>query len=291
MQIKTLTKRCIIFFTFVLMSNQRYNYYDPEYTPGEGDEHDLLIMTSDDIFSFIIVEKNTARVMVWGEQYPNSELTEPTELKDILLSKHASVKIGVQSQAFTVIDNDLFDKNKLADYSLYLDVKPGDVIIYNSLDANNHVVFKINETLAQAIKFHFDGANVFFAGKPWLAAVNVAKPYIQPLYINVEGNIVQLYHTTNDKLDFYNSFKFNNPDELMYYTVLAANELNINLDATSVILSGDISVSDKRIQRLSDLLPKVYFNQNQVVSLPSGFISHQVLMLAGLTLCESLEAN
>ena len=74
----------------------------------------------------------------------------------------------------------------------------------------------------------------------------------------------------------------------MYYTILTANELELNLDSTSVILSGDINVSDKKIHRINDLLPKVYFNQNHVVVLPEGFILHQILMLAGLSLCELL---
>ncbi|MBW4891488.1 DUF3822 family protein [Mucilaginibacter sp. HMF5004] len=274
------------------MSNQRYNYYDPEFTLANvSHDSELLIMITGDYFSFTIIQKASKKVLVWGEQYKLQELKDPQELNEILLADFDSVKIGVLSQSFTIIHDDLYQDNKVADYARYLDTQAGDVVLVNKLDAHNHVIFKLDEALAQTIEQHFDLNMVFFAAKPWIAAVNIAKPYLQPLYVNIEGNTIQLYHIKDGKLDFYNNFRFNNADELMYYIVLTANELNINLDATSVILSGDITVSDKKIQRVSDLLPKVDFNQNQVVMLPSGFISHQILMLAGLTLCESLVVN
>ncbi len=274
------------------MGNQRYNYYDPEFdVANAANDHELLILVSDITFSFTIIQKSTKKVLVWGEQYKIEELDQPDELKSILLANFESVKIGVQSQSFTIIDNDLYDSDKITAYARYLDTVPGEVVLVNELDTNNHVVFKISAALAKTIRKHFSLSRVIFAGKAWIAAVNIAKPYLQPLYINVDNNIIQLYHTSAGKLDFYNCFKFNNADELMYFVILTANELGINLDATSVILSGDISVSDKRIQRVSDLLPKVDFNHNQVVLLPHGFISHQILVLAGLTLCELLVAS
>jgi hypothetical protein len=274
------------------MSNQRYNYYDPDFDAAKGSEDlELLILVTETTFSFAVVNDNPKKVLVWGEKYSIDELKTPNELENILSEKFSSVKIGVQSQSFTIIHKDLYDADKVAEYARYLDTKPGELVLVNELDADNYVVFNINSALVSTLKQHYSFNDVFFAAKPWIAAINKANPYLQPLYINVDTNIVQLYHTANGKLDFYNSFKFNNADELMYYIVLTANELNINLDATSVILSGDITVSDKRIQRVSDLLPKVDFNHNQVVALPSGFISHQILMLAGLTLCELLVVN
>jgi len=291
MRIKRLSKSGIIFLLLFLMSNQRFNYYDPEFNPADAAGCSLLIMISDNTFSFTIIQKRANKVLVWGENYRLEELNTSGDLSDILLAPFAETKIGVQSQSFTIVHRDLFRANQLAGFAKCLDAQTNETILVNLLDDDNYVIFKISGELTTAVSEHFDLKWVFFAGKPWIAAINMAKPYIQPLYAHITGSVVQLYHTNNDKLDFYNRFQFSNPDELMYYVVLTANELNINLDATSVILSGDITVSDKRIQRVSDLLPKVYFNQNQVVSLPSGFISHQILMLAGLSLCESLAVN
>jgi len=270
------------------MSNGRYNYYDPEFNAEEAYGDGLLILITGNTFSFAVIQLDTNKVLVWGEQYDISELNTPGALSAILTAKYSSVKIGVQSLAFTIIPQELFEYNKITQYTQLLSKEEYDTILVNKLDDDNFVVFKLEAAIADAISASFSLDAVYFAGKAWIAGVNFSRPYNQPLYINVEGNILQLLYFNNGKLRFYNAFEFNNPDELMYYTILTANELELNLDSTSVILSGDINVSDKKIHRINDLLPKVYFNQNHVVVLPEGFILHQILMLAGLSLCELL---
>ena len=270
------------------MSNSRYNYYDPEFNPEEAQGNSLLILITGDTFSFSVIQLDSNKVLVWGEQYNISELAIPNTLKQILTSAYNSIKIGVQTLNFSIIPQELFEYDKIAVYGQFLNKEAGDRILVNKLDTNNYVVFKLGADVAEAVSAHVNVDDVYFAGKAWIAAVNFAIPYNQPLYISAEGNILQFLHFNDGKLRFYNCFEFNNPDEVMYYTVLVANELDLNLDATSVILSGDISLSDKKIHRINDLLPKVYFNQNHVVTLPDGFITHQILMLAGLSLCESL---
>jgi hypothetical protein len=270
------------------MSNSRYNYYDPEFNPEEAQGNGLLILITGDTFSFSVIQLDTNKVLVWGEQYNLSELAIPNTLKQILTANYSSVKIGIQTLGFTIIPQELFEYGKIAVYGQFLNKHNADSILVNKLDTDNYVVFKLEADIADAISTHFSLDDVYFAGKAWIAAVNFARPYNQPLYINVESNVLQYLHFSDGKLRFYNCFEFSNADEIMYYTILVANELELNLDATSVILSGDISLSDRKIHRINDLLPKVYFNQNQVVTLPDGFISHQILMLAGLSLCESL---
>jgi len=230
-------------------------------------------------------------VLVWGEQYDIDELVTPVALKQVLTANYNSVKIGVQTLSFTIIPDELFEYGKITAYGQYINKDATDVVLVNKLDAHNYVIFKIDQRVAEAISANYSLNDVYFGGKAWIAGVIYSRPYNQPLYINAEGNLLQLLYFNEGKLRFYNCFEFNNPDELMYYTIMVSNELELNLDGTSVILSGDISMSDKKIHRINDLLPKVYFNQNHVVVLPEGFMMHQILMLAGLSLCESLVAG
>ncbi|WP_175403985.1 DUF3822 family protein [Mucilaginibacter sp. PPCGB 2223] len=273
------------------MSNSRYNYYDPEFNPEEAQGNSLLILITGDTFSFSVIQLESGKVLVWGEQYPIDELVTPASLKQILAADYNSVKIGIQSLSFTIVPDELFEREKLTQYGQFLDKDADDVLLVNKLDAQNYVVFKIDPATAAAVSANFNLDLVYFAGKAWIAGVNFSRPYNQPLYIHIEGDFLQLLYCNEGRLRFYNTFEFSNPDEVMYYTIMVANELGLNLDATSVILSGDISIADRKIHRINDLLPKVYFNQNHVVTLPEGFISHQILMLAGLSLCESLVVN
>jgi hypothetical protein len=273
------------------MSKGRYNYYDPEYDPQVTEGNELLLLVNDETFSFVVLQSDSKKVLVWGEEYDREELQAPDDLKAILLAKYSDVKALVTSASFTIIPKDLFSESDMAEYGRFLTVKPGDVLLVNELDSISNIVFTVNEQTIQVLKNRVGEKSIFCSGKVFAAAVSFGRHDNNNLYAHVEGNKLQLLYFKNALLSFYNSFEFNNPDELMYFIVLTANELDLNLDETSIMLSGEVNISDKKIHRVSDLLPKVYLNQTKIVLLPQGFLPHQILLLSGLTLCASLVEN
>jgi hypothetical protein len=279
------------FFYFCYMSKGRYNYYDPEYDPKVTEGNELLLMVSESSFAFVILQTETKKVLVWGENYDHSELSEPVELKSILSAKYNGAKAMIPSKSFTIIPKELYKESDIDEYSRFLTIERGDMVLVNDMDADSYIVFKAKESLFAALVNRVDKNAIFCPGKVLVAAVSFAKHDNQNIYAHIEGNTLQLLYFRNALLSFYNTFEFANPDELMYFVVLTANELELNLDETSIIMSGEVNISDKKIHRLSDLLPKVYLNQSKIVLLPQGFLPHQIFLLSGLTLCASLVEN
>jgi len=74
------------------MSRGRYNYYDPDYNPSVTEGYELLLMLTADTFSFVILQTDTKKVLVWGEDYDHDELQNPIALKSILSAKYNDVK-------------------------------------------------------------------------------------------------------------------------------------------------------------------------------------------------------
>lgn len=288
---KRLNNRRVFFLLLLSMSRGRYNYYDPDYDPKVTMDNELLLLINEGFFSFVILQTDTKRVLVWGENYPHAELENPVDLKHILSAKYRSAKAVVYSNSFVIIPKALYNEADADNHSKFLTTEPTDVVLVNELDADNYVVFKLNNELAQNMLKYVDQQMIFFAGKVFIAATKFIRQMSPNLYAHVEENRLQLLYFVNEGLLFYNTYQFNNPDELMYYVILVATELDINLDETSIILSGDVNISDKKVQRMSNLLPKVYLNQTQLVKLPHGFLPHQILLISGLTLCESLVEN
>ena len=279
------------FFYFCYMSKGRYNYYDPEYDPQVTEGNELLLMINDETFSFVVLQTDTKKVLVWGEEFNCEELQNPADLRTVLNANYNDVKAIVTSPDFTIIPKDLFDSNYLDEYSRFLTLDANDVLQVNELDSISNVVFKVNQATMQTLKNRVSDKSIFFSGKVFASAITFGRHDNANLYAHIDGNKLQLLYFKNALLSFYNSFEFNNPDELMYFIVLTANELDLNLDETSIMLSGDVNISDKKIHRVSDLLPKVYLNQTRIVLLPQGFLPHQILLLSGLTLCASLVEN
>lgn len=270
------------------MSTGRYNYYDPEYDPQVTEGNELLLMLNNENFAFIVLQTDTKKVLVWGEGYEHEELKEPTILTTVLNAQYSDVKALVATKSFTVIPTDLFNEADLNEYGRFLTLEPEDTLLVNDIDSGTKVIFSVSDALIKALDERVDNGSIYFTGKAFAAAINFGRHDNSNLYLHIEGNQMHLLYFKNALFSFYNRFEFANADELMYFTVLTANRLDLNLDETSVILSGEVNISDKKIHRLSDMLPKVYLNQTQIVLLPQGFLPHQILLLSGLTLCGSL---
>ena len=251
----------------------------------------MLMSVNDDTFTFVIMQVITKKILVWGENFPESELIHPAELSDILNAKYDDVKAVVLSNSFTVIPKDLYTHADIPNYSKFLSAKANDTIITNDLDASNYVVFKVGEDVVKNISSFVDLKSVFFGGKVLIAAVNEGKPDEWSLYLHIEANKLHILAFKDSLVRFYNVYNFTNADELMYYVVLVANELELNLDDAVLIVSGNVSMGDAKISRLNELLRNITMNPLQILELPGGFVPHQVLFLSGLMLCESLVEN
>jgi hypothetical protein len=279
------------FFIFVDMSDSIYSYYDTNYYALQPQGHQLLLIITGPCLSLAVVEIESKKVKVWAHSLKIDEIGANHKLKEILYADYTGTKIAVQSPVFLIIPNELFDEGGLIHYSRLLGCSNEDYVLSSKLDEENQVVFKLTDELYSSMRPYVDLKEAFFAGTPLLAALKESAPASNRLYVHIENSMVQIVCYNAEKLGFYNCYEFKNPDELMYYIVLVANQLNISLDETSLILSGDITVSDNRLSRMNELLPKVYFNQTQILNLPPGYLAHQVLTLAGLTLCASLVEN
>jgi hypothetical protein len=288
MRKKGLTIHVLFFLLLFDMIKGRYNYYDPEYDPQVTEGNELLLMVEGEKFSFVVLQTESKKVLIWGEDFDSDELENPRSLGVILTAPYSDIKAIVPSSSFFIIPKELYTENGLEDFARFLTLEPGDSILVNELDQNSNVIFKVTESELKTLENRVDKQNIFFAGKAFSAAIIAAKPDNHNFYVHVEDTQLQLLFMQNSAVRYYNSFEFKNPDELMYFIVLAANELNLDLSETSVFFSGDVNISDKKLQRVSDLLPKIYLNQARIVVLPQGFLPHQILLLSGLTLCGSL---
>jgi hypothetical protein len=273
------------------MSKGVYNYYDPEYNPGSAEGNVLLMSVNDDTFTFVIMQTTTKKILVWGENFPESELIHPAELSDILNAKYDDVKAVVVSNSFTVIPKDLYTDADIPNYSKFLSAKANDTVLTNELDASNYVVFKVGEDAIKNISSFVDLKSVFFGGKVLIAAINEGKPDEGALYIHIEASKLHILSFQDGLVRFYNIYDFANPDELMYYVVLVANELGISVDDAAVVTSGNISIGDIEISQLNEHLHNVVMNLLRIVELPDGFVAHHLLFLSGLSLCGSLVEN
>ena len=102
--------------------------------------------------------------------------------------------------------------------------------------------------------------------------------------------LFQLFYFQFKDVLFYNKFEFKSEDDLAYYAAFVITELDLYAQNVHLKLSGNIKLNDSYSLRLAEFFPEVVFFNPALLELHAQIAPQQVLTLAALSLCGSLEA-
>jgi hypothetical protein len=176
------------------MSEQIYTFRDPSFNPHQAYYYTLLIQIDAKSFSYAIVYDND--LLAWGANCNLAELTNPQQLAEELEATYKRVIVGLSSSIFTLVPDVLFGKDQIANYARLLDVKADERVLAQSLDHQNHIIYKVNEKIVSAVQ-RFDLQNVVYLGKGWIAAAMLNNPGAEDLYLHTENGKAEFLYFTN----------------------------------------------------------------------------------------------
>lgn len=264
------------------MTEQTYTYRDSTLNLKEAGNYTLLLQVNTQGFDYAIVDHGT--LVACQTNCTLEELTHPDQLFAQLNAEYKKTVIGLPAKGFTLVPTELFDADHIVDIAKILDVKDGENILAQVLDTDNYIVYNIDEQLVTSVT-SLSIKDVVFASKGWLTAIERSSPSNGHLFLNFENGQVEIAYYKGNKLRFYNKFQFTNVEELIYYTLLVSNELELKQQNTTLVVSGDIKPSDAIYTGLAEYYSNIRLNIIEVVELPGDIRSHQILSLTALYLC------
>jgi hypothetical protein len=271
------------------MSTHNHYYRENDFNPEQSADNTLLVQVSSDSFSYAVAGNN--KLLTIAENVNISELNNPTEENSLLSANYKQCIIGLPQNGFTFIPVSLFNSKRTADFARFLDVKENEKVFSQPFDSENQVIYKVDGSILTALTEKFDLRNPVFSAKGWIMALAANNPPDHDLYINIDKDKVELLNFKANQLRFYNSFEFANEDELVYFTSLVIDELQLQPQDITLVLSGDIDTGDKNFNRLTEFFQKVNLNNLKVLEVPEQISSHTILKLTALSICGSSEAR
>jgi hypothetical protein len=268
------------------MSEQIYTYRDISFNLGQAYYYTLLIQIDAVSFSYGIVYKK--QLIAWDANCSLNELSDPQELAEELSATYKKVVIGLPANGFTLVPRPLFKKDKVADYARLLDVKPTEKVLAQVLDAQNFIIYTVDEKIISSVE-KFDLANTVYLSKGWITAMAQKSPATNDLYLYTENEKVEFLTFKDGRIRFYNRFEFKSADDLVYFTAFVTNELNMPARSIRLNLGGDIKPGDEYHSHLAEFFTNINFSELQLLDLPEQILPQQVSTLATLSLCGSLE--
>jgi hypothetical protein len=110
------------------------------------------------------------------------------------------------------------------------------------------------------------------------------------LYIDIHNKHIQIAYFKQSELSFYNIFDCINADEFNYFILNIIESLQLDIEQTSVILSGNVIKDDEYCQRVEKYFKNIRFADSRLIvnhpEIFNGVFSQTFFSLLTLDLCE-----
>lgn len=189
--------------------------------------------------------------------------------------KYGKVSISIASIFVSVIPKALFSKDNIGSYlELSSKIKGTFDYRFQTLEKEGIVIcYAVNKDLNNWIKKIFPNAKVTHEIAVIIESVlrDFHSLSENRVILNINKDYFDLLFLSKGKLDFVNSFLFNEKEDLLYYILFAFEQLGINPHEIEVILLGDIKKGSEQHQFLFQYIKNIHFgSRNKNIKITGG---------------------
>lgn len=202
----------------------------------------------------------------------------------------------IRNQGSTIIPFSIYDENYKASYMLYNNPNEAGYIINSDILSSLNIVnlYNLQISLKEAINTYNSNAQILHSSTSLIkglfsmfknkinetsAFIHIGQTYFDMVVISQQGELL-----------FYNSFKFKNADDLVYYVLFAFEQLKLKPVASPLYLLGEIEIDSQIFERLYKYIGKIYFlernNEFKYSYILDIFKEHYYFSLFNKELCE-----
>lgn len=228
--------------------------------------------------SFLISCNNTNKVE-WkaSESWPYAP-TGPSELLDRtilgleklenLLPQITEVKLYYHTSLYTLVPTKIWSDKDPSQYLKYnLQTFPHDFIAHEPvLNGDAQLVYIPFVNLNNYFFEKFGSFHYYHALGPWIDYATKVIGEQTGVFVNLNAKQLDVLVFKSGKLHLVNSFEYHVPEDVAYYTLFIYEQLDIDVEATPIYLSGDI-------QKQSPLFSVLYTYIRHVEFIPTHLLT------------------
>ncbi|MCK9451926.1 MAG: DUF3822 family protein [Bacteroidales bacterium] len=219
----------------------------------------LTIRIALDGFSFVIYSPEKQR-FVGIEHYrfhPLSDKIQLAGMLDEIMMKQAwivypyqQVKVLVDNLKAVVVPNPLFDEKEKGNYLAFAQAfQDNSRIITDPLKtADATLIYYLSNVLVAKIKDFWANASIRHLSSAFIESTLVGNKNIQQepvVFVHVRNQAFDMLVLTNQKLRFFNTFRFNTKEDFIYFLLFAMEQQHLNPEKTPIQFSGAIEAGSE----------------------------------------------
>lgn len=227
-----------------------------------------------DGFSFYFLEKDqavvTKRNYFIESQAPQNYTNHLIETLQKEKTEHFSlIRLIFSNKLFTLVPNELFNENRISDYiefnSFLLPNDPIESQLIKPLDIQ--FLHSYNESLEVQIKnlFPEKTIEILHSGYSLIDQLSYFSPEIQySVWFNFSS--IELIHFKKEQLIFYNYFETETKEDILYYILFVAQQLEIDVNEQPIHLLGNIENHSETIAMMKKYIRHVKIGINENIT-------------------------
>ncbi|SHJ69125.1 Protein of unknown function [Tangfeifania diversioriginum] len=243
---------------------------DQSFEPKNISEYKLSIQVSLDGFSFFVTHKTerrllalkSTRVTISSEKFLARRFAEWANSEEILSKPFSSVTICFITPKFTLVPNELYEKNKASSLvNLLFDAQVKSQIIANAIDElSTTLLFSIPVELKNEFDKVFNSYTLIHTGKVLAQqSLQLIGPQETGLTLFFSPDNFSLFLHKEGTLILTNSFTYSHPNDVLYYSLTALKQYKIAPKQCKVLISGQIEKESDYITLLKNYFGQTYF--------------------------------
>ena len=264
---------------------------DPEFDPNMAPACNLLLKITNDSFSYAIIDQDSKSLKAVFDEQACSNVTHTVKAKikndPYLNYPYKEVKIAVSTDKCVTVPNELFNSKDLNAYINFFNAAPSKTLhVKNNTDFDLTSIFCLQQHLEDELDGHFTTASKHEQTETLL---NLANHLENGLIFDFTALSFTAIQVVDRKLVFKNSFEIENGDEFNYFLLLLIKELRIDLNETTINISGIINENDQNYRTLQKYFKNIQFslpgNQEIDCSILEDMPAYYYSSLLAIDLC------
>jgi|GEM_PF-2527097 len=277
-------------------------YTDNLYHEAERKQYGLYVVLCNEHIALVIANQTQKQVLQLQLLFPvhfsvfacsYNELKQSEQLNKMLSADFAFVKAVICNDTSTLVPESLLHA---ADASAYFKLNQkqylnSTVLEYKLASMRTAVLFNVKNDLHRYLNEQIPGIQFVHDSLLFLKALDLQSfpNASNKLHVDVRPDYIAIA-CINHQIKFYNTFPFNNENDIAYFVLAVAKQLELNQEA-EVILYGQVPVLTDITNLLASYVKSVSFGTKpKGVSCPVSFHqlpAHHYFIEISSLLCES----
>ncbi len=279
-QIKPFKRKILSTFE-PLMERLSINYYHPEFNPAIADDCTLKVVIGTDGLS-LCVKNNSGSTLVlkswmFDTAHHEQSIRRILNSNDLAAYPYGKTLVSHFTQHQTLAPRRMYDMGQPASYlETIAEQVPPQIFTQEIQELDSFLIWAPAQTVTDICQYFYPAADQTCQSSPLLLrAREMASGDAVRIFAHLRSSHIQIMAFERSNLLFFNTFKYEKPADVLYFTLLVYDQLNIKPTQSGLMISGELLEESEIYRQFQRFIREIRFMPSPILpGVPQHILPH-----------------